>query len=121
MLWSSLPPLDSISLLAERSCHDYISRLGFCQWKITEEFRSFERDVFSLFEEGTHLARFIDPNDLTEKIKYYLDHSTEREGVARHGMREVLEKHTYVHQIQELLSVVSRNQLKKWRKRRSCI
>jgi len=64
-----------------------------------------QKDVFSLFKEGEHLARFIDSDDLIEKIAYYLDNRTKRREIALRGMKEVLDKHTYVHRIETLLSV----------------
>jgi len=68
-----------------------------------------QRDVFSLFKEGEHLARFVNPDDLVEKIRYYLEHPEERKKIARLGRLVVLQNHTYVHRIEKLLSVVSRN------------
>jgi len=66
-----------------------------------------QRDVFSLFKEGEHLARFIDSDDLIEKIKYYLDHPIQRQEMAQRGRQHVLGKHTYVQRIKELLSHIS--------------
>jgi spore maturation protein CgeB len=66
-----------------------------------------QRDVLSLFKEGEHLARFIDSDDLIEKIKYYLDRPIERQEMAQRGRQYVLGKHTYVQRIKELLSYIS--------------
>lgn len=68
-----------------------------------------QRDVFSLFKEAEHLARFSDSDDLMERITYYLDRPKERGQIAEQGRREVLNNHTYVHRIEELLSIVSQN------------
>jgi len=68
-----------------------------------------QRDVFSLFKDGEHLARFVDLDELIEKIAYYLDRPKEREEIAKRGRREALNNHTYVHRIERLLSTVSRN------------
>ncbi len=67
-----------------------------------------QRDVFSLFEDGKHLICFDNPGELIEKIKYYLDHSAERERIALQGREEVLKNHTYEHRIKKLLSVVEK-------------
>jgi spore maturation protein CgeB len=69
-----------------------------------------QRDVFSLFKDGEHLVRFNTPDDLIEKIQYYLDHPLEREKIARQGREEVLNNHTYVHRIEKLLSFVEKKQ-----------
>ncbi len=68
-----------------------------------------QRDVFSLFKSGEHLIGFDHPDDLVEKIRYYLEHPEERKEIARRGRQEVLNNHTYVHRIQKLLSIVSQN------------
>ena len=67
-----------------------------------------QRDVFTLFQEGEHLARFFDSNDLIEKVKYYLDNPKKRHEIALRGRKEVLDKHTYVHRIETLLSVCNK-------------
>lgn len=69
-----------------------------------------QRDVFSLFKDGEHLVRFSTPDDLIEKIPYYLDHPLERERIARQGREEALNNHTYLHRIEKLLSVVEKKQ-----------
>jgi spore maturation protein CgeB len=66
-----------------------------------------QRDVFSLFTEGEHLARYADRDDLIKKVAYYLDRPGERREIARRGRQEVLAHHTYVHRIERLLSIVS--------------
>jgi spore maturation protein CgeB len=65
-----------------------------------------QRDVFSLFKDGEHLIGFDHPDDLVEKIRYYLEHPEERKEIARRGRQEVLQNHTYIHRIEKLLSVV---------------
>jgi spore maturation protein CgeB len=69
-----------------------------------------QRDVFSLFNEGEHLARFMDTDDLIAKITYYLEHPSEKGDIARRGREEALGNHTYVHRIQKLLSIARRNE-----------
>jgi spore maturation protein CgeB len=66
-----------------------------------------QRDVKSLFEDGTHLAVFKDIPDLRKKINYYLSHPEERNKIAIQGHREAVQKHTYVHRIKKLIRVLS--------------
>ncbi len=66
-----------------------------------------QKDVLSQFEDGKHLLCFEDKDDLKDKVRYYLDHDSERRSIADNGYREVLEKHTYLHRIREMLSVMS--------------
>jgi spore maturation protein CgeB len=65
-----------------------------------------QRDIFSLFKDREHLVTFDNIMDLKEQIRYYLDNTYERNRIATQGYTEVLEKHTYVHRISELLSIV---------------
>jgi spore maturation protein CgeB len=65
-----------------------------------------QRDVFSLFKAGEHLACFEGADDLLAKVKYYLAHEDERKAIADKGKREVLANHTYVHRIQEMISII---------------
>lgn len=65
-----------------------------------------QKDVRTLFEDGKHLVIFNDPDDLREKIKYYLNHPEEREKIAEEGYKEVIKKHTYVHRIKKMLDII---------------
>ncbi len=65
-----------------------------------------QRDVFSLFKEGEHLAAFQDSGDFGDKVKYYLDHPDERAAIARRGRTECLARHTYVQRMESLLSLL---------------
>ena len=66
-----------------------------------------QRDVESLFADGKHLAVFQDAADLRKKIGYYLEHDEQRTRIAEAGYAEVLQKHTYVHRIRELLNTIN--------------
>ncbi len=63
-----------------------------------------QRDVFQLFKDGADLVSFSDADDLISKAYHYLAHPVERQGIAAVGRRSVIENHTYVHRIKELLS-----------------
>jgi spore maturation protein CgeB len=66
-----------------------------------------QKDVLALFKDGEHLVTFGDGKDLVDKIKYFLQHPEERKKIAAAGRREVLNKHTYTHRMQNLLSFIS--------------
>jgi spore maturation protein CgeB len=63
-----------------------------------------QRDVFSLFQDGVHLVKFMNITDLIDKVKYYLSHPHARTAIAVQGRRSVAENHTYVHRINKLIS-----------------
>jgi len=66
-----------------------------------------QRDVLSLFKDGEHLATADSPEEMREKVRYYLGHAGERERIARSGHEEVLRRHTYVQRIGFLLGAAS--------------
>lgn len=45
--------------------------------------------------EGEHFVGYTSPADLSEKVKYYLDHEGEREEIARLGRKVTLNRFTY--------------------------
>ncbi len=67
-----------------------------------------QRDVLSLFNSGRELVCFSSAADLVEKVRYYLDHADELRRIAERGREAVLKHHTYVHRIEELVSIVLR-------------
>ena len=67
-----------------------------------------KRDVLALFKSGEHLVCFKKIREVKELVKYYLDHPQECKEIAQKGHREVLEKHTYVHRIKELLKAIEK-------------
>ncbi|MGE3276039.1 MAG: glycosyltransferase [Vicinamibacterales bacterium] len=58
--------------------------------------------VERLFDDGVHLVRFGDPDDLEARVAYYLAHEAERRRIADAGCHEVLAKHTWAVREREL-------------------
>ncbi len=56
-----------------------------------------------LFEDGLHLATYREPEELLEKLDFYLRREETRERIAAAGRAEAIEKHTYRHRIERLL------------------
>ncbi len=59
-----------------------------------------------LFKNGEHLVVFNNMQELKELIDYYLKHPSEAKIIAEKGRKEVLEKHTFIHRVNEILSKV---------------
>lgn len=59
-----------------------------------------------LFEDGKHLVTYKTLDEMVEKAKYYLEHEEEREKIAEAGYQEFINKHTYKHRIEKILSIV---------------
>lgn len=56
------------------------------------------------FEEGKEIACFSTPQELKEKIEYYLRHEEEHRQIADAAHREV-QNHTYLHRVKKILEV----------------
>lgn len=60
-------------------------------------------ETAELFEEGKEIAFFRTPEELLEKVDYYLSHEEERRQIARAGHKKATECYTYDKKIAELL------------------
>ena len=58
------------------------------------------------FLDGVHLATYREPEELLDKITYYLEREDIRERIAAAGRDEVLAKHTYRHRMETILHIV---------------
>lgn len=59
-----------------------------------------------LFVDGKELVMYNDVDDAIEKAKYYLEHDSEREGIAKLGYEKVMKKHTYQHRLDKIFEVI---------------
>ncbi len=57
-----------------------------------------------LFQDGVHLATYRDAEELVDKLAYYLGREEVRERIAAAGRAEAVEKHSYRHRMERLLS-----------------
>jgi len=62
-----------------------------------------ENGQAELFQDGVHLATYREPDDLLDKLAYYLRRDAVREKIAAAGRAEVLSKHTYWHRMERML------------------
>ena len=58
------------------------------------------------FEPGREVVAYDDPDDLVDKIRYYLQHEDERREIAAAGQRRTLAEHTYRHRIAQLAEML---------------
>lgn len=58
------------------------------------------------FEPRKEIETFRDLNELREKVRYYLDHESERRAIAEAGRLRAHREHTYEHRLNQLLDVV---------------
>jgi len=65
------------------------------------------------FKDGVHCGFYDGMADMERKVKYWLEHSAERERCRRAGWRLVHERHTYTHRVGEMLAVLRRREMVK--------
>ncbi|WP_298868601.1 glycosyltransferase [uncultured Gimesia sp.] len=65
-----------------------------------------------LFTDGEHLATYNCPEELFDKLEYYLKHETERDKIAQQGLGLVVSRHTYQHRMKILLASITKSQSK---------
>ncbi len=54
------------------------------------------------FEEGKEIITYNGPDDIAEKVQYYLNHPEERQAVTKAAQKRILSQHTYKHRIQQM-------------------
>ena len=58
-------------------------------------------------EDRKHLVLYHHPEELLERLTYYLAHPDERRAIAAAGAQVVRARHTYTHRLGQLLTSVS--------------
>ena len=66
---------------------------------------NYQNDFSRHFEDKTDYVSYNSPEDMLDKIEYYLSHEKERKEIAQNGWKKVCEEHTYKQRIQEMLTI----------------
>lgn len=66
-------------------------------------------ETAELFEENKEIVMYRTPEELFEKVEYYLQHDEERERIAKAGCDKVIECYTYEKKLKQLLDWVEGN------------
>lgn len=61
-----------------------------------------KKNMNEFFEVGREVVTYINPDDLIQKVKYYLAHLKEAEKIAKAGQKRTLKEHTYRLRMKEL-------------------
>ena len=61
-----------------------------------------------LFGDNPPFIAYRSKRDLLKKIEYYLSHEDEREEIAGKGRQEAINKHTYLHRMEEIIETVKK-------------
>ena len=67
-------------------------------------------ETAELFEEDKEIVMFLTPEELIQKVDYYLEHEEEREQIARAGHEKAMNDYTYEKKIKRLLDWVTEDE-----------
>lgn len=67
---------------------------------------NWQEEMTELFEEDKEIVLFKTPEEMLEKIDYYLSHEEERIRIGINGYRKVKNCYSYEHQLNKLISVL---------------
>jgi spore maturation protein CgeB len=65
-----------------------------------------KKNLGEIFEVGAEVIAYDGPDDLIDKVRYYLAHETERATIATAGQVRTLRDHTYAVRMQELEAII---------------
>jgi glycosyltransferase involved in cell wall biosynthesis len=71
-----------------------------------------ESGLEMIFKDGEHLVCYDSPQDLLEKIRYYLNHPSEAKSIAHKGYEEYKRHHTPEIKSNELMDIILKGRLK---------
>lgn len=61
-----------------------------------------DEDISQYYEPGKEVVVFENTDDLIEKSRYYVEHTVEREAIARAGYERTLKEHTYEQRFKQI-------------------
>ena len=67
-----------------------------------------------LFDPEKEVVTYRSADEAVQKIKYYLDHESERAAIAKAGQERTLREHTYYHRMQELWQIIANEMKGRW-------
>lgn len=65
---------------------------------------NFQADFLDYFVPNEDFVFYEDPDDLLNKIRYYLGHNSEIDQIKNNALQKVSESHTFVHRAKEMIS-----------------
>lgn len=64
---------------------------------------NYQEDLAREFEDGKELVMYRSLEEMVEKIRYYLEHESERQQIARAGYEKVLREYNYAEKLRKIL------------------
>jgi spore maturation protein CgeB len=69
------------------------------------------------FEAGSEIVTFKTPNEMREKIRYYLEHPEEARAIAERGRQRALRDHTYSQRLRSMLLTIYASKFEQLKRR----
>ena len=63
-------------------------------------------DIARFYKPGVEIETYSSPQELLDKVEYYLTHEKERREIALRGLERTLKDHTYGKRINEMLTII---------------
>ncbi|WP_025699813.1 CgeB family protein, partial [Paenibacillus durus] len=63
-------------------------------------------DLASFYNPGEEIVTFSTPQEMIDKIRYYLTHEEERQAIVLKGLERTLRDHTYPKRVNQLLATI---------------
>ena len=67
---------------------------------------NYQEEIPELFEEDKEIVTFKSPEEMLDKIAYYLSHEEERIRIGYNGYKKVKNCYTYEHQLNKIISIL---------------
>lgn len=64
---------------------------------------NFQAELTEYFENGKDLVYYESLDDMEQKADYYMAHEDERISIANNGLKNVMEKHSYIDRVEKIL------------------
>lgn len=68
---------------------------------------NYQADFDDCYVNGEDYVSFESPEDMMDKISYYLEHDEERTELAQNGFQRTVRLHTYTMRVQEIIEIIS--------------
>lgn len=63
-------------------------------------------DMARFYKAGEEIETYTTPQELIDKVEYYLTHEKQRQEIALRGLERTLKEHTYAHRLHQMLSIL---------------
>jgi spore maturation protein CgeB len=72
----------------------------------TLQMTDIRHDLYRYYNAGQELETYATPEELIEKLRYYLEHEEQRRTIAANGLRRSLQEHTYASRLSAMLDII---------------